>query len=118
MTFDEIEHVIGERLPESATRYRAWWSNNPRNSVITAAWLEAGFQTEQVDMVGRRLVFRRSKPAPNSSGSAEASTEEIHPIFGCLKGTVTLAPGVDLTEPADPEWGEVAYGDRTWNSDK
>jgi hypothetical protein len=32
-------------------------------------------------------------------------TEKMHPIFGCLKGTVTLAPGVDLT---DPEWGEVA----------
>ena len=28
-----------------------------------------------------------------------------HSLFGALKGTVTIAPGVDLTEPADPYWG-------------
>lgn len=28
-------------------------------------------------------------------------------IFGCMKGTVTIPPGVDLTEPADPEWARV-----------
>jgi hypothetical protein len=32
-----------------------------------------------------------------------------------MKGAVTVEPGVDLTEPADPHWGEVAYGDRTWD---
>jgi hypothetical protein len=25
-----------------------------------------------------------------------------------MKGTVTIAPGVDLTEPACPEWGDIA----------
>ena len=25
--------------------------------------------------------------------------------WGCMAGTVTIMPGVDLTEPADPEWG-------------
>jgi hypothetical protein len=29
-----------------------------------------------------------------------------------MKGTVTIPEGVDLTEPADPEWGERAWGDR------
>jgi hypothetical protein len=24
-----------------------------------------------------------------------------------LKGLVRIAPGVDLTEPADPDWGKV-----------
>lgn len=36
-----------------------------------------------------------------------------HPLFGCLKGTITIAPGVDLTEPAFPEWAdliEAKYG--------
>jgi hypothetical protein len=26
-----------------------------------------------------------------------------HPLFGWMKGTVVIAPGVDLTEPACPE---------------
>lgn len=28
-------------------------------------------------------------------------------VRGCMKGTITIAPGVDLTEPADPEWAKV-----------
>lgn len=27
----------------------------------------------------------------------------IHPLFGSMKGTTIVMPGVDLTEPADPE---------------
>ena len=27
-----------------------------------------------------------------------------HPLIGALRGTVTIAPGTDLTQPADPEW--------------
>jgi hypothetical protein len=34
-----------------------------------------------------------------------------HPLIGALRGTVTIAPGTDLTQPADPEWGKLAYGD-------
>jgi len=29
-----------------------------------------------------------------------------HPLFGALKGSMRIAAGVDLTTPADPEWGE------------
>jgi hypothetical protein len=61
MKFSEIESVINDNLPQSARKHRAWWSNNPSNSVITHAWLNAGFQTEKVDMAGQRLVFRRVK---------------------------------------------------------
>jgi len=31
-----------------------------------------------------------------------------HPLFGAMKGTFTIAEGVDLTEPADPEWADLA----------
>jgi hypothetical protein len=36
-----------------------------------------------------------------------------HPAFRAMKGTFTIAPGVDLTEPALPEWAdwiEEKYG--------
>src|SRR5262245_58138820 len=58
MTFADIERIIGAKLPKSQ-RYPAWWSNNPWNNVMTQVWLDAGFETEQVDVVGRKLVFRR-----------------------------------------------------------
>ncbi|MGD9502659.1 MAG: hypothetical protein AB7V40_09270 [Methyloceanibacter sp.] len=109
MTFDEIEEVTGARLPPKAQFHRAWWSNNPSNNVMTRVWLEAGFETEQVDMSGRKLVFRRvrepsaRKPAAPSSKNGRRAR---HPLFGALKGLVHVMPGTDLTQPADPEWAD------------
>ena len=37
------------------------------------------------------------------SGESTSGARERHPLFGCMKGTLTILPGVDLTEPADPD---------------
>jgi len=116
MSFDEIERVIGAKLPPSAMHHRAWWSNNAENNVMTKAWKDAGFESEDVDMTGRQVTFRRvhserlhGAGAPN----VDVPTEDRHPLIGWMKGTLTIADGVDLTQPADAEWGEAAYGERT-----
>jgi|SRR5688572_25066028 hypothetical protein len=110
VSFEQIERIIGDKLPASAHEHRAWWSNNPNNSVMTKAWIEAGFHSEQVDMDGRKLVFRRVRgPGPSPMDSKPMGP---HPLIGWMKGTVRVAPGVDLTEPADPEWGGRAWADR------
>ena len=118
MSFDQIERVIGDKLPASAQHHRAWWSNNPNNSVMTKAWLDAGFRSEQVDMQGRKLVFRRVDNQKSSTSTSASGEPERHPLIGCMKGTVWIAPGTDLTKPAMPEWSEVAYGDKTWDDFK
>lgn len=109
MKFEDIEKVLGFPLPPSSRNHRAWWSNNPSNNVMTHAWLDAGYQTEAVDMEQRKLVFHRVAPKatpPEPDAPPEAATGGApHPLFGCLKGTVTIPDGVDLTEPADPDWG-------------
>jgi hypothetical protein len=104
MTFAEIERVIGGKLPPSAPHYPAWWSNNPSNNVMTKVWLEAGFRTEQVDVKSRRVVFRR---AEQKGSSPQTVPSGRHPLFGALKGLARIPAGVDLTAPADPEWGKV-----------
>src|SRR5262245_21645058 len=116
MSFDEIERVIGAKLPPSAAHHRAWWSNNPQNNVMTKAWKDAGFESEDVDMDGRQVVFRRVRSETSRGAGApsdDVATKGRHPLIGWMKGTVTIAEGIDLTQPADPEWGEAAYGDRT-----
>lgn len=111
MTFSEIERLIRSKLPASAKEHRAWWSNNPLNSVITKAWLEAGYRTEEVDMAGRTLVFRKSqKPSGRKTPDFWPKDKPDDPLFSWMKGTITIAPGVDLTEPADPDWGDLAWG--------
>ena len=120
MTFDEIEDVLGTKLPPSAFKHRAWWSNNPTNSVITSAWLEAGYKTANVDMQDRTLKFQRfSLDAPSSGAreprlaqdgrgtSAGVSGFQLSRVFGGLRGTVTIPPGTDLTSPVEEEWDAV-----------
>ena len=113
MSFHDIERLIGEKLPASK-QYPAWWSNNPSNNPMTKEWLAAGFQTESVNIAGGNLVFRRVRVISGEVvGFGESAQSEIggaasrHPIFGCMKGTLTIIPDVDLTEPADPDWGKV-----------
>jgi len=116
MSFGDIEKLLGEKLPASK-QYPAWWSNNPSNNPMTKEWLAAGFQTESVNIAGGNLVFRRAQGAPSGTkGFGESTQAQVggapprHPIFGCMKGTLTIIPDVDLTEPADPDWGIVYEG--------
>ena len=103
MTFAEIERVIGHALP-SSKKYPAWWSNNPSNNVMTKAWLSAGFQTERVDVARQRLVFRRTADVERASSAFAGSGGLLQRIQARLAGTVTVAPGVDLTAPVSDIW--------------
>lgn len=100
MTFEEIARVIGVPLPRSAFKHSAMWSNNPANWVMTQYWRAAGYRTEKVDMKNGKLVFRRASDAP----PADAGGGSFARTFGALKGTVTIAPGTDLTAPIDADW--------------
>lgn len=119
MSFAEIEEIIGEKLPASK-QYPAWWSNSPTNNVMTKEWLSAGYQTESVDIAGEKLAFRRVRKPSGFKTPAEADKGEASPkrtsIFGCMKGTLTLLPGVDLTAPADPDLAE--YIDRKYGAEE
>jgi hypothetical protein len=55
----------------------------------------------------RRSPFRQITEMPAGETVPVAQKGDRHPALGALKGTVTVAPGVDLTEPADPDWGKV-----------
>ena len=112
LTFGEIEKITGSKLPASS-RYRAWWSNNDFNSVLTKVWLNAGFKSEQVDMKARKLVFRRVRKPAAAAAAPSAGEPPFHPLYGYMKGLIRIMPGTDLTAPADPEWAarlDAEYG--------
>src|SRR5437588_286608 len=108
LTFREIEKITGVKLPPKAQHHRAWWSNNPSNNVMTKVWLAAGYETTQVDMNARKLVFRRVRNGGGMKPFSEPSRarSDRHPLFGALKRLVRVPPGVNLTEPADPGWAD------------
>ena len=97
-SFQEIESILGFPLPRSARDHPAWWANNPGGHSHCLAWLEAGWKTEQVDLEAEKVTFRKVKP------SAKPHSPLRRSIFGGLKGTVQIAPSVDLTAPTEEVW--------------
>ena len=100
MSFHDIETIIEAPLPPAAFKHRAWWSNNPSNSVITYAWLEAGYKTERVDMASQKLIFRRAVKAQ----AASAGEGWLGRLRTKMAGTAQVAAGWDLTNPTGESW--------------
>ena len=100
MTFSEIEAIIQAPLPMSARKHRAWWSNNPSNSVITHAWLKAGFRSAKVNLQEERLVFIREVDSRLGDRPLLGSAS----IFGVMKGLLSVSPQTDLTSPTHEAW--------------
>ncbi|WP_306252304.1 hypothetical protein [Parvularcula sp. IMCC14364] len=120
MTFEEIEQLVGEKLPASAYKHRPWWSNNPSNSVITHAWLAAGYKTAKVDMASKHLVFTKREDnngalESNHGGGNEeqksdygqetmSGKEYIASFYGKMEFVVRVTPETDLTSPTGEVW--------------
>ena len=107
MRFDELEQLLGFPLPPSARKHRGWWSNNPQNSVMTKAWLSAGYQSRDVDLAEGRLLFERLNVVEPAGALPD------HPLWGWAVGTVTIAPDTDLTAPMHTDEEMDAFADRT-----
>jgi hypothetical protein len=99
MSFIEIERILGFKLPKSAYQHEAWWSNNATGHSHARAWLKFGWRTESVDLSARKVTFQRTAQAD----TARAESAKRDP-WGCMAGTITIMPGVDLTAPIDEKW--------------
>jgi hypothetical protein len=96
MSFDEIEQILGFKLPKSAYEHEAWWSNNATGHSHARAWLASGWRTEAVDLQARQVTFQRA----TRLASAFAKPNP----WGCMAGTLTFMPEVDLTAPVGEKW--------------
>ena len=112
LSFAQIEQLIGFKLPDAAQQEPDWWSNSASDDTETQAWLAAGFRSDEVDLAAGELTFRRDEVIDRAPLDMEAKPPRAA-IFGWMKGMITVAPGVDLTEPADPDladWADRKYG--------
>lgn len=95
MGFAEIERLLGFPLPRSARTHRPWWANSDHGHVQSKAWLDAGYESREVDLEAERLEFVRL----NVVDAQPAKRLGDHPLWGAWAGMITIAPGVDLTDP-------------------
>ncbi|MEM1550682.1 MAG: hypothetical protein QXL85_01315 [Candidatus Bathyarchaeia archaeon] len=56
ISFQKIEEIIGDKLPESAYARGSWWSN-VRGRIPSEAWLTVGWAVKEVDLKGRKVTF-------------------------------------------------------------
>lgn len=61
LAFAQIERVLSRSLPPSASRHRAWWSNESSGTHShAAAWMGVGWRVAGVDFASRVVRFRRT----------------------------------------------------------
>ena len=60
-SFEDIEDILGFRLPFSAYKHSAWWANekHPKTHVQKKVWQSAGWGTEGLNKEARTVTFIR-----------------------------------------------------------
>ena len=67
LSFQELEDILGFSLPASAWKYPSWWANSASGQSQVKGWREAGWETRDVDLRGRRVTFVRVAGEPVAS---------------------------------------------------
>lgn len=57
LTYDEIEKIIGFKLPKSAYEYNAYWRES-KTHTVTRAWIESGWKITELKM-GEYIEFTK-----------------------------------------------------------
>jgi hypothetical protein len=60
LSFAQIDGIIGNNLPLEAYRSESWWANSP-NSIHAKAWLDAGWETSEINLNVGYVTFRKVK---------------------------------------------------------
>jgi len=63
LSFARIDGLIGSNLPMSAYRNEVWWSNSP-SSAHARAWLDAGWEVQEVNLKEGYVVFKKVREMP------------------------------------------------------
>ncbi|MGE5575336.1 MAG: hypothetical protein ACM3UL_04300 [Ignavibacteria bacterium] len=58
LTFARIDGLIGSNLPMAAYKDPAWWSNSS-SSTHTKAWLDAGWEVQEINLKEGYVVFKK-----------------------------------------------------------
>jgi transcriptional regulator with XRE-family HTH domain len=106
MSADEQDHVsnfLGVNLEEIAAHRRGDHLGFEENK---QAGYDAG-TTPPVKMFTENDIIYKDGKRWMEGRNGELI--EVHPAFGCMKGTITVMPGVDLTEPMEFEWSGELY---------
>lgn len=84
LAFEQIEEIIGKKLPKSASTYREWWANQQGGS-RAPHWHAAGFRVEAVDLSRKIVRFARTGIPRQPPAARTATKNETKPRVGTAK---------------------------------
>ena len=67
LTFARIDGLIGSNLPMNAFRDLAWWSN-ASSSAHAKAWLDAGWEVQEVNLKEGYVIFKKVRSVAVKKG--------------------------------------------------
>lgn len=110
---DRISIFLGVNLAEVAARRRGdpVGFGESKQAAYRAGGGVAQAELPPVKMFTEKDIIH--KDGKRYMETEDGELLELHPAFGCMKGTITVMPGVDLTAPMDwdEEWGEKLYNE-------
>ena len=107
---DQFSAFLGVGLAEVATRRRGGSMGFAEAKQEAYASGSPALDPSVKMFTENDIIYRDGKRWVEAS---DGTLLELHPAFGCMKGTVTIMPDVDLTAPMDweEEWGEKLYNE-------
>jgi len=87
LSFAKMDGIISDNLPMSAYRDEKWWSNMPTN-VHAKAWLDAGWNVQEVNLKEGYVVFKKVKIVQAKSFKRKTAKSKIKkpftPVHVCI----------------------------------
>jgi hypothetical protein len=77
--FARIDGIIGDNLPMDAYKSERWWDNAPSH-VHAKAWLEAGWEVQEVNLKDGRVVFKRVRKVPMKKARDRQIKKSFTPV--------------------------------------
>jgi hypothetical protein len=110
---DQVSNFLGVNLQEIAMRRRGEYAGfgESKQDAYGAGEASSYPDGSPVKMFTEEdIIYKDGKRYMETK---DGELLELHPGFGCMKGTITVMPGVDLTAPMDwdVEWGEKLYSE-------
>jgi len=57
LSFQEIENIIDSKLPPTAYKNSAWWSNDDKTHTQSSSWSDAGYSSSKVNLKTKTIIF-------------------------------------------------------------
>ncbi|MCX6032964.1 MAG: helix-turn-helix transcriptional regulator [Chloroflexi bacterium] len=113
LSLTEIEAILGDALPPSARTTRGWWGNRDRGSLQAAAWMEAGYQVQEVDLAAGRVVFRKPRrqyEVKRAGGTVLWNGDLVRALRDHMGASqAQLAENLGVRQQTVSEWENDAY---------